>query len=485
MLGRFARKRMMPLTAALWATCRLMFADKAHGESGSEVLYMDEEVNFLLLDQVSSELKEGDRVCLYHQSLVAPYCQASFRWISRKPLIFLSADMMSRFQVGARVEIKKIYVSERKIDGSGYTDASSFGRDFLAKKQNDERVGQIRAEQSDQPKIPKGSAPRLQTESANIEGGDFPEIFIPKIRKSKPRPKKDTGETADTIAAIKKALKEKGTNSFQFLPVRAELEPKAAEPSDEVKAEDEIPPSPLHQAIDFTVFQTQPLLPVASFQSLRYRTISSDSLSRNSLWLRSQAELKAVQGAGFSLNLVQSLSRIVSFGWRYHVYEKAASKTTYDEIEPRLEAQTSTRISAQAVHGEIGWRFTPWDWMLFDLSPGVDLFYSDMWFRALKVDSSSGRSETLGYARSSFFFVAPRWHSAARLQYRGWGFALGGIISIPLASFKRSFDGSAVPSDRLTYNEDPGVDLQRSLTHKIRPIGVEAYLGLSYQPQRN
>jgi hypothetical protein len=62
---------------------------------------------------------------------------------------------------------------------------------------------------------------------------------------------------------------------------------------------------------------------------------------------------------------------------------------------------------------------------------------------------------------------------------------LGAIVNAPLYSFKKNFDGSASVSDRLNFSEDPGVDLNRSLTHKIRPIGVEAYLGLGYQPQRD
>jgi len=455
-------------------------------ETGSEVLYMDEDINFLLLDQVTGDLKDGDRLCLFHSSMALPFCEAQFRWISRKPLVFLPANLMARFQVGSRVEIKRIYVSERKADGASYIDATSFGRNFLSRQQGSDRAQQLQSEQSEQPKLPKGNAPRLQTDTAAIEGGDFPEIFIPKIRRNKPRNKKETGETAETIIAIKKSLKEKGPKAYQFLPVRAELTDKTGkDDTDTIQVEAEIPPSPLHQAIDVTVLQTMPLLPVAAFQGLRYRTITSDTLDRSTLWIQNKSELKPVLGAGFSLNLMQSLSRTVGFGWRYHVYDRAQSRATYDEIETNLEARTTTRISAQAVHGEIGWRFAPVDWMRIDMAPGVDLFYSEVKFKALSVDTSSGAAQALAFAHSNFFFVAPRWHSVLRFQYQGWGLAVGGMASVPVFSFKKNFDGGAAPSERLNYRVDPGADLNQSLTHKIRPVGVEVYLGLSYQPQRD
>jgi hypothetical protein len=452
-------------------------------EMGSEVLYMDEDVNFLLLDQVASDLKDGDRLCLYHTSLPQPYCEAQFRWITRKPLVFLPANMMSRFQVGSRVEVKRIYVSERGPEGLNYRDATSFGRSFLGGHQDATRAQKIQTEQAEQPRVPKGNAPRLETDTPGIEGGEFPEIFIPKIRRSKPRRSRDTGETAETIAAIKKALKDKGSTQYQFLPVRVSQ----VEASDkEVERTDpEIPPTPLHQAVDVTILQTLPLVPVAAFQGLRYRTISADSLERSTLWVQNKSQLKAILGAGFSLNLMQGLSRTVGFGWRYHVYDRAQSRSTYDDIQTTLEARTTTRISAQAVHGEMGWRWTLWDGLMLDMAPGVDLFYSEVKFKALNVDTSSGRASALAFAHSNFFFVAPRFHAALRYQYRGWGVALGSMASVPVFSFRKNFDGGAAPSERLNYSEDPGSDLNRSLTHRIQPVGVEVYLGLSYQPQRN
>ncbi len=454
-------------------------------DMGSEVLYLDEDVNFLLLDQVSGDLKDGDRLCLYHGSLSLPFCEAQFRWIARKPLVFLPADMMQRFQVGSRIEVKRIYVSERKADGPSYLDATSFGRQYLAEQQGTQRSRDIETEKTEQPKLPKGNAPRLEADTPAIEGGEFPEIFIPKIRKTKPRKRKDTGETAETVAAIKKSLKEKGPAQYQFLPVRAELtQTQEKDEPEAVESEAEIPPAPLHSAIDVTVLQTMPLLPVAAFQGLRYRTITSDSLNRSTLWIKNKSELKPVLGAGFSLNLLQKLSHTVSFGWRYHVYDRSQSRSTFDEIEPNLEARTTTRISAQAVHGEMGWRFILLDELFLDLAPGLDLFYSDVRFKAMNVNAASGQAELLAFAHSNFFFLAPRAHAALRFQYRGWGVALGTMIDVPVFSFKKNFDGSAAPSERLTYTEDPGTDLNRSLTHKIRPIGVEAYLGLSYQPQR-
>ncbi|WP_218109983.1 hypothetical protein [Oligoflexus tunisiensis] len=454
-------------------------------ESGSEVLYMDEDVNFLLLDQVASDLKDGDRLCLYHASLPLPFCEAQFRWITRKPLVFLPANMMARFQVGSRVEVKRIYVSERGPDGLTYRDATSFGRSYLGEQQDAERAQKIQTEKAEQPKLPKGNAPRLEADTPTIEGGEFPEIFIPKIRRSKPRRARDTGETAETIAAIKKALKDKGSTQYQFLPVRAELTDASDDDDNAERMDPEIPPTPLHQAVDVTILQTLPLMPVAAFQGLRYRTISAESLDRSSLWVQNKSELKAVVGAGFSLNLMQGLSRTVGFGWRYHVYDRAQSRSTYDDIQTTLEARTTTRISAQAVHGEMGWRWTLWDGLMLDMAPGLDLFYSEVKFKALNVDTTSGRAEALAFAHSSFFFVAPRFHAALRYQYRGWGVALGSMSSVPLYSFKQSFDGGAAPSERLNYSEDPGTDLNRSLTHKIQPVGVEVYLGFSYQPQRN
>lgn len=458
-------------------------------DMGSEVLYMDEDINFLLLDQVPGDLKDGDRLCLFHASMSLPFCEAQFRWITRKPLVFLPANMMSRFQVGSRLEVKRIYVSERKPDGAAYLDATSFGRQYLAGQQGTQRTEQIKTEQAEQPKLPKGNAPRLEADTPAVEGGDFPEIFIPKIRKTKPKRKKDTGETAETIAAIKKSLKEKGPAQYQFLPVREELS-QTREDEDETETEDrgsteaEIPPAPLHSALDVTIFQTMPLLPVAAFQGLRYRTITADTLDRTTLWVKNKSELKPTLGAGFSLNLLQRMSHTVAFGWRYHVYDRAQSRATFDEIEPNLEARTTTRISAQAVHGEIGWRFTLLDELFFDFAPGLDLFYSEMKFKALTVNSNNAQATALGFAQSSFFFIAPRGHAVLRYQYHGWGLALGALVNVPVYSFKKTFDGGAAPSDRLTYSVDPGADLDRSLTHKIRPVGLEAYMGLSYQPQR-
>jgi hypothetical protein len=365
-------------------------------------------------------------------------------------------------------------------------DATSFGRQYLAGQQDEQRTQDMAVEQKEQPKVPKGNAPRLEADTAAIEGGDFPEIFIPKIRKKKPRRSRESGETAETIAAIRKALKEKSPAPYQFMPVRAELnQTKDADDDKAGSHETPIPPTPLHSALDVSVFQTLPLMPVAAFQGLRYRTITSDSLDRSTLWLKNKSELKPVLGSGFSLNLLQKMTYTVGFGWRYHVYDRAQSRSTYDEIETTLEARTTTRISAQAVHGEIGWRWSLLDGLFLDLAPGLDLFHSEMKFKAITMNTANAQADVLGFAHSAFFFVAPRVHTALRYQYHGWGIVLGAIVNAPLYSFKKNFDGGANVSDRLNFSEDPSVDLNRSLTHKIRPIGVEAYLGLGYQPQRD
>ncbi|MCX6128533.1 MAG: hypothetical protein NTX25_05635 [Proteobacteria bacterium] len=453
--------------------------------NGSEILYMDDEANFLLFDQIPSDIKEGDHVCLFQSEATAPYCEARVRWISRKPLVFTSAAVLAKLQVGNVLEVKRIYLVDKNSTGTTYTDTTSFSKDFLGKAQAQKRSEDIQKEQSEQPKVPKGSAPSLQAEAPAITGGDFPEIFIPKIRKNRTRAKKDTSETAETIAAIKKALKDKASSSYQFLPTRQELTVVHEEVQAPTRSEDEIPPSPLHQAIDYNVFQTIPILPVASFQSLRFRTVSSDSLERNSLWVKNNGSLKSTLGSGFSLNLLQNLNQIFSFGWRYHVYERASSRATYDDIDDRFEARTSTRISSQAVHAAMGWRRELTDYLLFDQSFGLDFYYTELWFKALNVDTSTDRSEAIGFARSSFFFLAPRWQTSLRLQYHAWGISLSSVLEVPMLSFNRNFEGSAAKPDRLIYSQDFQRDLQNSLTHKIRPIGLEILLGMTYQPQRD
>ena len=457
----------------------------AFAESGTEILYIDEEANFMLVDQVPNDIKEGDSICVFHAAFTKPNCEATVRWISKKPLIFMRNAFLAKTQVSDTIDVKRIYLIDKKDEGNGFKDASNYNRSYLNKKQGIDRNEQLQKSQTEQPKIPKGQAPSLQVDVPAIGEGDFPEIFIPKIHKIRTHSKKDTSETAETIAAIKRALKDKAPSSYQFMPTRAEdvsLTQKIQ--AEDIEASEAIAPSPLHQAIDYSVFQILPVLPSASFQTLRFRTIKSDSLEQNSLWTKTNTNLKPIFGTGFSLNLMQNMSRLISFGWRYHIYEKASSRATYDEIESRFEAVTSTRISTQAVHGAFGWRQHLGDYLSMDNTLGLDLFYTELWFKAVNFDNSSSRAEAIGFAQSNFFFFAPRWQSSLRLQYRGWSFMLSSIITTPLISFNKKFDGSAAAPSRLIYNQDPEQDLKKSLIHKIRPIGAEFLIGFTYQPQR-
>lgn len=452
----------------------LVFATSLRAETVT-VRYMDDAAGFLVLDKAPGDWKDGDQVCVFDKKRGSSNCEVSFRRHTAQALLFPRKDTMETFEVGMTLDVKKIYLGGR--DAEENLDISSF-KSGLERAAETESGTARTSDQLNRQKFPKGSAPPLNSEAPAIEGDEFPEIFIPKIRKARTRKQRDTSKLAMIRKGLKRTLKTKGQLSYQF--VGDEEEP-AVPPA--IVREDY--PNPMNGAIRFTVFNAYPLLPMADYQSLKFRTITNLTIERDTLWEKSRTRLTPDQGLGFNLQLTSRQRSFVNFGWRYHNYNALNARSTFDEFDVGLLALSRSRVGEQIVHVDWG-RIQDWsDWAYTSWAVGSDLAYTDVKFDS-RVERAGGEdSFILATAKRTLMTLAPRVLLSAGVERWGLGMNLGVAFQLPLFQVKDSFEGNVTTPERILFSGSADDDLKRSMTQQRNTIGCEILLGISYQPQRN
>ena len=466
------------LAKMVFANCggfsALFFAAHLRAETVT-VRYMDEAAGFLVLDKIPGDWRDGDKLCVFDKKRSSSNCEVSFRRHTAQALLFPPKESMETFEVGMTLEVKKIYLGERDAVES----QDVVGYQSTLEKAADKELGSDRtSDQLKRQKFPKGSAPPLNAESPVIEGDEFPEIIIPKIRKSRNKKQRDVSELAMIRKGLKRSLNTKTQLAYQFAGEDV------APPTPPATVREDYP-NPLNGAIRFTIFNAYPLLPMADYQSLKFRTITNLTTERDRLWEQSRTRLTPDQGLGFNLQLTSRQRSFVNLGWRYHNYNSLKSRSTYDEVDVTLIALSRSRVSEQIVHFDWG-RIQDWnDWVYTSWSWGSDVALTDVKFDSRVERTGGSDSFILATAKRSLTTLAPRILLSAGVERWGFGMNLGLLLQVPLNNLKESFEGEVTPPERVTFTGSPADDLKRSMTQQRNTIACEVLLGISYQPQRS
>ncbi|MBC7531502.1 MAG: hypothetical protein H7318_07980 [Oligoflexus sp.] len=440
----------------------------------SVVRYIDDEAGFVLVDQVGSDIKDGDTVCVFEAKETSPTCGVKFRRITRNLLLFPKKELLERWESGTVLDIKKIYF--RGKAGDPQPDVVSYNKDMLKTKENAEKIDQTK-EVLTQNKFPKGAPPDVAVAAPSIEGDDFPEIFVPKLRKAKKKTKREMTEADATIKSVKKALKDKGLVSYSFMadPEVEEVQPKTVR---------EDYPNPLHGSVEIAAMVVSPILTMATYNSLNFATITNATINRNSLWKISRNKLVPSGGAGLEVKVSSKMSSYFNFGWRYHTFNSLKSRSTFDEFDTTLIAESSSRVSEQVVSMDYGKRQWWTDVFYTSYGLGLDLVYTDLNFQSNVAGNATTSAFVIAYARHNFLTAAPRTQLQVGLKRWGWGVSLGTLIIVPVYNFRDKFTGEAVVPERVNFQGSAKDNLQRSLKQTRNPVSVEMLLSISYEPQR-
>ena len=457
-------------------------------KNNSEVLYADEDIGFLLIEPLAGSLKNGDPVCVIKEKTGKSYCSGRIRVIERKKLIFMDQKVISLFEQEEKVLVKKVFVNKNK----GFTA-------LIAVEDQLQKEGRKKTHKKQSGSIASGALPVggkvvANVDSPEISGNDFPEIYIPKIKKRRKKKTETDGNQREEIKkALRKIFRKNNSISYRFasttdpVPVKNEnKETQKEEPrTTQVNSGDfdYIYPNPISHVLDIELIQSLPLAPVSTFKSVKFETITGDNKSRTTLWKSSDQELKPIGGTGFVVNFTRHLTNIFSLGWRYHLFEKSQTKTKFD-LSREDDAFTETRIHANATHGEWGKKWSLFDRLHYFGGMGLELYQSAVEFRSYSRLESSENDTLIAYADSEFKLLSLRIHNAFKLQWRSVGISAGAILTVPVHSFKKTFDGKVVIPEVVTFSGSTSEDLEGSLTHQESKYGAEVYLGLIYQPQR-
>ena len=178
------------------------------------------------------------------------------------------------------------------------------------------------------------------------------------------------------------------------------------------------------------------------------------------------------------------MNSFINMGWRYHLYNSLKSRSTYDEFEATLIAESSSRVSEQIVSADWGKRQHWTDFFFTSYSLGIDLAYTDHNFQS-KVDGNDTTSSfVLAFARRNFLTAAPRTQLRIGVRRWCWALSLGAFLIVPAFNFRDTFTGEATVPDRVVFQGSTREDLRRSLTQTRNPVSAELFLSISYQPQR-
>ncbi len=451
-----------------------LFVTKDAEAEPAVIRYTDEAAGFIVLDQAPADWKDGDQVCLFDSKDSFTSCEVTFRWHTRQALLFPGKTNFERFEVGQAIEVKKIYLGSREAESP--LDVMTYKNQI--KTETDQKLNQTRTTDNlKRQKFAKGVAPEVTVEAPTLEGDEFPEIFIPKLRKQKVKRDRDTSDIALIRKGLKRTLKNREQLKYQFASLGAPVEVVSPTIREDY-------PNPLNGALKLSVYSATPLLPMNAFDTLRFKTITNQTVNRDSLWDQSKTKLEADQGFGLNLQITARMKYFVNVGWRYHNYNALDSRSTFDEFDVSLIALNKTRVNEQIIYADWG-QVQNWaDWYYTSWAVGSDLAYTDVNFDSRVDKTDSADSFILANARQSFLTIAPRFVLSTGVERYGFGFNLGLAVQIPIYDFKKSFKGDVTVPERVRFNGSPVDDLKNSLTGKRNALGAEIFIGLSYQPQR-
>lgn len=438
------------------------------------IRYMDEDAGFMVLDKAPSDWKDGDKLCLFEKKSDYQSCETTFRWHASKALIYPPKASFEILDIGAEVEVRKILLL-----GSGAAkplDVDTI-RTGIQELEAEDSLKKETAERIQQNKFVKGSPPEIDVEAPTIEAEEFPEIFIPKLRKLRVKKERDTSESTAIKKGLKKSLKANKPISYQF------ASDKVDDPSAPVEYVADIP-TPLSSAIRFSLLSAYPLLPLASYSTTRFRTITSDTVDRTSLWTGGRTQLEAEDGLGFQIQLISRMRSFVNFGWRYHNYTSLKSRATFDEFDVSLLALSRTRVSEQVAHVDWGRQQNWTDWFYTNFAFGTDVALSELKFDSRVEREGGADAFILANARKSHMTLAPRVMLASGLEFAGFGVQASLVLSVPTLYFRESFEGDVTLPERVRFQGSAQDDLKNALQQKRNTVATELLFGISYQPQR-
>ncbi|RYZ58203.1 MAG: hypothetical protein EOP07_07700, partial [Proteobacteria bacterium] len=123
--------------AAILFLLSLCFSFELKAQS-SVVRYIDSDVGFALVDQVGTDIKDGDRVCVFEAGKPAPTCDVTFRWQLRNPLLFSKKEVLETWETGTSLEVKKILIGGKAETGP--VDVVTFNKEILSNKEKNNEI---------------------------------------------------------------------------------------------------------------------------------------------------------------------------------------------------------------------------------------------------------------------------------------------------------------------------------------------------------
>jgi|GEM_PF-6485180 hypothetical protein len=447
-------------------------------ERPSEVLYIDSEKGFLLADPLPNDVRPGDPVCLIQESKGILDCSAKAEDHSGQRLVFLSATSLEKLSTGDRVLLKRIYIKSASEAVSPKTLQSHLVRD-----QNQDSTQKGVKQSLQARKLPSGGAPDLKQSSPEYATEEFPEIFVPKIKKRRHKATKEADPTLQVTESIRKIFKKDDVPTFNFAQDQAER--KQTEADDPPPQLDSVEPTPLALEFSITGFENSPLLPLATFDSLRFRTLRADESSRQDLWVTNKTKLEPQLGYGFQLGINRNRQHYASLGWRSFRFTQLQSTTSFDEIDGRFVTLSRTRASLQAAHAGGGWIWNLTSWLDLSAGLGLDIYESELKFRAETLNNIDSSVSLMAFAQSRFQTIALQGQGSVLASWGSWGLSVATLAAVPVVIRNRSFDGSVNVPERIRFEGDPRENLETSLGHRTAPIAAEIWMGLTYTPKRD
>lgn len=489
------RQRLRGLAATAFLCTCIAYAQNGHSQAQkhTEIVHVDEEIGFIMLDEVRETIKQGDSICILLVKTQESICQIEPKIVQRKQLFFPAKSTVSKFESGMKVILSRVYVKSNSKGIAGKTVAPLSeikAKLFQEKRENKISASVPNAVQT--AKAPKSNTLAIEAENPEMGGNDFPEIFIPKIKKRRvKKEKKQPSQTDILVKSLKKVFRKQGTVKYRFEGQKQGRKKLATTGDVPVEIEEQLPddfsfinPDPLTHVLDVTFFQTLPIVPITNVKSVKFSTITNDTLERSELWAQGKQTLTSSLGAGFEVNFTRSATEVFSLGYRYHLFEKAKTLSTFDQSVDNIYSETKTEVDTHALHVEWGKQNPIVGRWYQRYAFGLELFQSAITFKANTVNTATEKRELQAFAESSFGLIALRSHYSWKFQLGAFSFSTGAIASIPVALFKETFEGEISEPERVNYTGLGADEIKEKLEHKQSPIGAEIYFGINYQPQR-
>lgn len=452
---------------------------------GAKVLYVDQSSGFFVVAKTS--YAQGENICLLNSAHGLFICPAVVSKQGKYDAIFVPKRQLPSVAEGLEFKVYQSYVKKDRFLAAQFEDSEPFveGHRVADKIQVLGRIAQ-QQQALDAERENDASSIRIVGDlAASLSPLDYqpeslPEVFIPKMKRSRRRKSQEPLETDNIDKKISSLMGKTKLKAFSFtnptklpkkLPAGQRLVQAAAQEEAELQYAYIASKPSLHEIV-LGMQMIQSVRTPVQYNGLAFNTIAVADRDPSTLWKVRGSEYKGYGGIALQMRILKSATHEMNIGFRAFEFRPYLQKTNFDLTAAQYAAHVRTNMSSNGFWFTRGLCLQVTDHLLWGYEGGVDIDQSNLFFTGRRVDTQAGEEVLFASLKSVARVFSLRAGLFTRYIVRSTGISLGANIQLPVYA-QREVAGAVNLPEGISFAQDPVVDLKERLGHDKSSLGVE------------